>query len=155
MKDLSAVPLRAPVRGGRSVTILVARDILNAYEDNPTLAKQIVEDIVKRDEYGFEKYGQNLETHDGRPTIWDLYQELLDGVQYTRKLIEEGDCPLSMAKVYPSLLELTRITRAAILDDEGRKSALEWSKPDEGADTESAGEERADVSERYLGNLLP
>ncbi|MHC4302614.1 MAG: hypothetical protein ACYS7Y_35590, partial [Planctomycetota bacterium] len=107
MEDLTATPLRAPKRGGRSVTILVARDLLNLLvEDDPSMAHQLVEDISKRDEYGYDKYGQNLETHDGRPTIWDLYQELLDGDQYARKLIEEGNMPQEMACVYPTLLEL-------------------------------------------------
>jgi len=131
MKDLTAVPLRAPKRGGRSVTILVARDLLNAnIEDDPIMAKQLVDDIIKRDEYGYNKYGQNLETNDGRPTIWDLYQELLDGVQYTRKLIEEGNLPGEMVNVYPTLLELLRIVRLAINNMEGMEDALDWKKPE-------------------------
>jgi hypothetical protein len=131
MKNLTAVPLRAPKRGGRSVTILVARDILNLLiEDDPSMAHQLVEDIVKRDEYGYSKYGQNLEIMDGRPTIWDLYQELLDGDQYARKLIEEGSMPQEMACVYPTLLELTRIVRTAINNMEGFEDALDWKKPE-------------------------
>jgi hypothetical protein len=131
MKDLTAVPLRAPKRGGRSVTILVARDLLNAFiEEDPNIAHQLVEDISKRDEFGYKKYGQNLETHDGRPTIWDLYQELLDGVQYARKQLEEGRMPEEMACVYPTLIELVRITRTAINNWEGFEDALDWKKPE-------------------------
>jgi hypothetical protein len=131
MENLIATPLRAPGRGGRSVTILVARDLLNMnIEDDPHMARQLVEDIIKRDEYGYAKYGQNLETHDGRPTIMDVYQELLDGVQYMRKLIEEGNLPGGeMAHVYPSLLELVRIVRSAINNLEGMEDALDWQKP--------------------------
>ena len=94
------------------------------------MAKQLVDDIIKRDEYGYNKYGQNLETNDGRPTIWDLYQELLDGVQYTRKLIEEGNLPGEMVNVYPTLLELLRIVRLAINNMEGMEDALDWKKPE-------------------------
>jgi hypothetical protein len=138
MEDLTATPLRAPKRGGRSVTILVARDLLNLLvEDDPSMAHQLVEDISKRDEYGYDKYGQNLETHDGRPTIWDLYQELLDGDQYARKLIEEGNMPQEMACVYPTLLELTRIVRTAINNMEGREDAFDWSKPEGRDDADS------------------
>jgi hypothetical protein len=138
MEDLTATPLRAPKRGGRSVTILVARDLLNLLvEDDPSMAHQLVEDISKRDEYGYDKYGQNLETHDGRPTIWDLYQELLDGDQYARKLIEEGNMPQEMACVYPTLLELTRIVRTAINNMEGREDALDWSKSEGRDDADS------------------
>lgn len=150
MEDLSAVPLRAPTRGGRSVTILVANDILGAFEDSPELAKTVVNDIVQRDEYGYKKYGQNLETHDGRPTIWDLYQELLDGVQYMRKLIEEGEMPTSMANVYPTLLELTKITRRAIINQDGAEEATNWSKPDEERDPGDVRKARAVLSEENL-----
>lgn len=151
MKDLAAVPLRAPKRGGRSVTILVARDILNLLiEDDPTMAHRLVEDISKRDDYGYEKYNQNLEAHDGRPTIWDLYQELLDGVQYTRKLIEEGGLPGEMACVYPTLLELTRIVRTAINNMEGYEDALDWEKPEK----PDAGDARI-VTDGTEGDSIP
>ena len=154
MEDLTAVALRPPKRGGRSVTILVARDVLNAnIDDDPTMAKQLVDDIIKRDEYGYDKYGQNLETFDGRPTIWDLYQELLDGVQYTRKLIEEGNLPGEMVNVYPTLLELLRIVRLAINNMEGMEDALDWKKP-KGPDTGDSIVD-ADGTEGNSVTLLP
>jgi hypothetical protein len=131
MSDLTATPLRAPGRGGRSVTILVASDVLNRFDDDPAIARVLVNDFVARDEYGYDKYGQNLETHDGRPTVWDLYQELLDACQYSRKQLEEGSLLAGMESVYPTLLELTRITRIAIINAEGEKSAMEWEKPSE------------------------
>ena len=122
MSDLAATPLRAPGRGGRSVTILVAADVVNRFKDDPEMSRILVNDFVARDKYGYDKYGQNLETHDGRPTIWDLYQELLDGCQYNRKLIEEDAVPPGMDGVYWSLLELTLITRKAIIEMEGKKN---------------------------------
>jgi hypothetical protein len=155
MKDLTAVPLRAPKRGGRSVTILVARDILNLLmEEDPSMAHQLVEDVAKRDEYGYDKYHQNLETHDGRPTIWDLYQELLDGDQYARKLIEEGNMPSEMACVYPTLLELTRIVRNAINNMEGYEDALDWKKP-ETADVGHIVSDGTDGTDEDSISLLP
>jgi len=124
MSDMAATPLRAPGRGGRSITILVVSDVVNRFVDDPAIARVLVNDFVARDKYGYDKYDQNLETHDGRPTVWDLYQELLDGCQYNRKGIEEDSLPPGMEGVYPALLELTRITRRAIMDSEGKGRKL-------------------------------
>jgi len=131
MEDLVATPLRAPGRGGRSITILVAADVLNGEEEDMELARILVNDFVQRDAYGYDKYGQNLETNDGRPTIFDLYQELLDGCQYARKMIEEGKLLAGMENVYPTLMALTRITRKAILAVTESEEALIWEKPDD------------------------
>lgn len=125
MTDLTATPLRAPGRGGRSITILVAADVINGFADDPQITRVLVNDFVARDKYGYDKYGQNLECHDGRPTVWDLYQELLDGCQYNRKGIEEDSLPPGMEEVYPALLELTRITRKAIVAMEEKKNETE------------------------------
>ncbi len=143
-ENLSATPLRAPGRGGRSVTILVVADVLNNEKEDMELARIIVNDFVARDLYGFEKYGQNLETNDGRPTVWDIYQELLDACQYSKKLIEEGDLLYGMENVYPTLMALTRITRKAILKSE---EAINWSKPN---DSDKKGNVRLVSEERQI-----
>ena len=116
MENLSATPLQPSQRGGRSITILVVADVLNKYDDIE-LSKVIINDFVLRDAFGFEKHGQNLETHDGRPTKWDLYQELLDACQYARKDIEEGGTVGRL--VYEGLLRLTRVARKSILEGLG------------------------------------
>lgn len=84
----AAKPEPEPHRGGRSVTILVAADLI---ESSPHPCRDhVILDLVARDKAGFERYGQNLETNDGRNTLMDAYQEALDLAQYLRKLIEEG-----------------------------------------------------------------
>lgn len=53
----------------------------------------VIEDLLARDKKGFKKYGKSLTTHDGRDSLWDLYEELLDACQYIRKAIEERSFP--------------------------------------------------------------
>ena len=136
MENLSATELRAPNRGGRSVTILVVADVINC-NDDIELSRTIVNDFVMRDEYGYNKYNQNLETNDGRPTEWDLYQELLDACQYARKDIEEGGTIGMLG--YPALMALTRKTRMAIL--ESGKCMEVWQNDGEKSEFKRAAEE--------------
>ena len=71
-------------------------------EPMPTKGKKlvlpyVVNDLMQRDQLGKEKYNTSLETHNGRSSLWDMYQELLDAVMYLRKhLLELEDvmpCP--------------------------------------------------------------
>ena len=101
----AATPEPEPKRGGRSITVLVVADLVDRYGiQQPATTHAIVADLVARDALGFERYGQNLETHDGRNTLNDLYQELLDGAQYARKAIEEGLDNAHLRSVYRDLL---------------------------------------------------
>jgi hypothetical protein len=52
----------------------------------------VVRDMHGRDELGCRKYGKPLLPNDGRKTLWDVYEELLDAAVYIRKRIleEEG-----------------------------------------------------------------
>lgn len=51
----------------------------------------VVADLLRRSAQGARKYGRPLQTHNGRDALWDLYEELLDAVQYLRQAIEERD----------------------------------------------------------------
>ncbi len=52
----------------------------------------VVNDLMQRDQLGKEKYGTSLETHNGRSSLWDAYQEALDFIIYFRKhLLEQED----------------------------------------------------------------
>lgn len=55
------------------------------------IAPLVVEDIATRINKGQQTYGRPLTTGDGRDTLWDLYEEMLDAVMYCRKLIAERD----------------------------------------------------------------
>ncbi|TMJ00838.1 MAG: helix-turn-helix transcriptional regulator [Alphaproteobacteria bacterium] len=50
----------------------------------------VLQDIKDRDKIGQERYGTRLQPLNGRDTLVDLYQELLDAVVYARTLIAEG-----------------------------------------------------------------
>ncbi len=61
---------------------------------NPPLAgiwAHVVEDMKKRDAFGYSKYGKHLEPHDGRDSLKDAYEEALDLAVYLRKAIYERD----------------------------------------------------------------
>lgn len=50
---------------------------------------QVVEDMKKRDEFGWKKYGKHLKPNDGRDTLQDAYEESLDLCVYLKKAIIE------------------------------------------------------------------
>ncbi len=55
------------------------------------IAEAVIKDIKERKKIGMEKYGSPLQAHNGRRALVDLYQELLDAVQYLKQeLIERG-----------------------------------------------------------------
>jgi hypothetical protein len=93
-----------PKRGGRSCTILVVADLMKT---NHPSRDDVIRDLIARDELGFKRYGQNLETDDGRDTLADWYQELLDACQYGRKYLEEKPHKLLAKSVYEQTLMLT------------------------------------------------
>lgn len=64
-------PQPAPKGKGREITPLV------------------IKDLEMRSAMGKEKYGETLRAFNGRDPLVDLYQELIDAVQYIRQLIEE------------------------------------------------------------------
>lgn len=47
----------------------------------------VITDLIARREHGVVKYGQALRTFNGRLTIRDLYEELLDAATYARSLM--------------------------------------------------------------------
>ena len=49
----------------------------------------VLQDIKERDANGVAKYGRRLTPQDGRNSVVDLYQELLDAVVYLRKWLYE------------------------------------------------------------------
>jgi len=48
-------------------------------------------DLEARSAAGLASYGRPFTSHDGRDSLRDLYEEMLDAVQYLRKLIHERD----------------------------------------------------------------
>ncbi len=57
-----------------------------------TIWDHVVADMRQRNEIGLKKYGRELATHDGRDTLQDAYEEVLDLAVYLKKeLIERHD----------------------------------------------------------------
>lgn len=55
----------------------------------------VVSDMKARNEFGLKKYGRELAPHDGRDTLQDIYEELLDACVYIKKMQIErknGQC---------------------------------------------------------------
>lgn len=50
-----------------------------------SVTEAVIADLRQREEYGKAKYGTSLFTHNGRDARVDLYQELLDAVQYVKQ----------------------------------------------------------------------
>lgn len=59
--------------------------------DLPFAWDLVLKDIKKRDEFGKLKYGTRLQPFNGRDTLRDVYEELLDAVVYIRTLIWERE----------------------------------------------------------------
>jgi hypothetical protein len=51
----------------------------------------IIEDLQKRDARGSRKYGTTLQSHNGRDSLVDAYQEALDLCMYLRQAICERE----------------------------------------------------------------
>lgn len=55
------------------------------------VAEAVLQDIRARVAMGEEKYGTRLSTFNGREAVWDLYQELIDAVMYTKQYLLERE----------------------------------------------------------------
>jgi hypothetical protein len=51
----------------------------------------VLKDIQARIDFGEQKYGTTLKTHNGRDPLWDAYQEAIDLVVYLRQAILERE----------------------------------------------------------------
>ena len=57
----------------------------------PAVWSLVIKDMKERDEFGLNKYGVRLQPYNGRNSLQDLYEELLDAVVYIRQLIYETE----------------------------------------------------------------
>lgn len=57
----------------------------------PEITALVHADLEARTTAGLASYGRAFESHDGRDSLTDLYEELLDAVQYLRKVLYERD----------------------------------------------------------------
>lgn len=59
--------------------------------NNPVVWDLVQQDMRERDHLGRERYGTPLQPHNGRDTLIDAYQEILDAAVYMRQAIYERD----------------------------------------------------------------
>lgn len=83
-------PQPAPIYEGEDVIADLARELLSQSEniDIATL-------LLQRRQFGIEKYGQPLMSLDGRDSLKDLEDEILDALAYSYKMILSGETPSS------------------------------------------------------------
>ena len=79
-------PQPAPLNEGEDVIAGLARWMLTQGEniDIATL-------LLQRRQFGVEKYGQPLMSNDGRDSLKDLEDEILDALAYSHKIILAGE----------------------------------------------------------------
>ena len=86
----------------------------NGPDDPDGIWNSVVEDMKARNDFGFKKYGVALKANDGRKTIQDLYEELLDACVYTKKLIKEQEISsksLQLLKEFPENVDKASVMR--------------------------------------------
>lgn len=86
--DVRPLPEDGDVVGSSALVTEQAPPVANAH---PAVWPLVLDDMKARDGEGRRKYGVPLQPHNGRDTLVDLYQELLDAAVYTRTLIYERD----------------------------------------------------------------
>lgn len=59
--------------------------------DLPYVADLVIADIEVRRKIGISRYGTALQPHNGRKTLQDIYEELLDAACYVRQRMFEED----------------------------------------------------------------
>jgi hypothetical protein len=72
-----------------AIADLVEMDLSTVFTDEHKFPYRIRTDLRARDATGSLKYGTRLQPFNGRNAINDLYQEVLDGVQYARQALYE------------------------------------------------------------------
>jgi hypothetical protein len=78
------------------------------------IADLVVEDIKYRKLFGEKKYGVPLRANNGRDALQDLYEELLDAIQYLKQLQIEREEQKEKAHTYI----LMALNAAGVPEDE-------------------------------------
>jgi len=83
-------PQPAPIRcdGSRDVII----DLCEKSICGVSISRaEIMRKLLERREFGIEKYGQPLMSRDGRDSLKDLEDEMLDALAYAHKIVMSGE----------------------------------------------------------------
>lgn len=83
-------PQPAPIANGSIPSWeRVIRDVYNRFD--PPLSTLVVEDAAARDAHGRATYGTPLTPHNGRDSLRDAYEELLDAAVYLKNAYLESE----------------------------------------------------------------
>lgn len=101
LQEFAAKTQPLPTGNGIDVATEVARDMRSFGH------AQIADDIEARIRMGEKKYGTRLKTHNGRDAMLDLYQEVLDAMNYAKQLqLERPDTDEFAVNTYRTLGKL-------------------------------------------------
>ena len=59
--------------------------------DSTPVWEQVIQDMRARDEQGFKTYNTRLQKHNGRNSILDMYEEILDSTVYCKTFLLEAN----------------------------------------------------------------
>ena len=59
------------------------------YQSFETSTDLVIRDLLRREEFGLQKYGKYLHKHTNEDMLQHLYEELLDAAVYIKTLIEQ------------------------------------------------------------------
>jgi hypothetical protein len=86
---------------------------------NRDVIKEVIKDLKAREEVGIKKYGEPLQTYNGRVALVDAYQEVLDLANYIKQeLMEREDQSLQEYKKDTSDSSLEYIAKCVITECE-------------------------------------
>jgi hypothetical protein len=108
--DMSAAtPEPKPVPNNHpAIADVVAAELVALHEP---MAREVATDVMARKAFGLAKYGTPLQPFNGRNTLNDLYQELVDAVKYARVALYEASYLKAQTReaedIYESLRDLT------------------------------------------------
>ena len=79
---------------------LKTEEPMPAKNDERAIWDLVIDDMKQRDEIGQERYKTRLQPFNGRNSLNDLFQELLDAVAYVRQSIVERQEMIDTLKLY-------------------------------------------------------
>lgn len=90
----------------------VAPFIIEDLRKRGPLGLQIIDDLQARTAAGIVTYGTPLQTHNGRNALRDLYEELVDALQYSKQVDLEGPHSFPYSSVYWEVMALVLDVRS-------------------------------------------
>lgn len=96
--------------------ILLAKDMPKPTKGREVVLDQLIEDLKTRSEFGEQKYGTKLMTHNSRCAMTDAFHEVLDLSMYLKQaLMEKKDSEMLMAQI---LVTLKACYQYQVLEDD-------------------------------------